>query len=84
MPGTDFDLADWADLPPLDDADLPAEPPPVREYTGGIMIGSEVSSVLFAEANAMDVGAALCNRGWLRCNRVWSSSPGSEPPISTH
>jgi hypothetical protein len=61
MYGTDFDLADWADLPPLDDADLPAEPPPEREHAGGIMIGSELGSVLFAEPDhPMDLGAAVC------------------------
>ncbi|MDQ2836188.1 MAG: HNH endonuclease [Actinomycetota bacterium] len=60
MLSTDFNLADWAHLPPLDAADLPAEPPPAREYTGGVTIGSELASVLFAEPEGVDLGAAMC------------------------
>jgi hypothetical protein len=59
MPGTDFDLADWAGLPPLDDADLPAEPPPEREYTGGITIGSGLADTAFTSDTLTDLGHAI-------------------------
>lgn len=59
----DFDVSDWDFLPPLDDADLAAVPPPEREFSG-VVIGSELATVLFAEPaepadSATDLGYAV-------------------------
>ena len=56
----DFDVSDWDFLPPLDDAYLATAPPPERD-SSGVMIGSELATVLFAEPadSATDLGFAI-------------------------
>jgi hypothetical protein len=57
----DFDVSEWGCLPPLDDAELAADPPPEREFHGGVLIGSELAAVLYAEPDdpAIDLGRAV-------------------------
>jgi hypothetical protein len=56
----DVDFSGW-DLPPLDDADLPTEPPPPRESIGGVTFGSELVGIQLARAGEVSdvVKAAL-------------------------
>src|SRR5207245_2514926 len=46
------------DLPPLDEACLPSEPPPPREPLGGVTLGAELVGVRFADG-VTDVGARV-------------------------
>jgi hypothetical protein len=45
---------------PLDDADLATAPPPERDFSG-VVIGSELAAILFAEPgdSATDLGSAV-------------------------
>jgi hypothetical protein len=56
----DFEVSDWEFLPPLDEADLATAPPPEREFSG-VVIGSQLASVLFTEPaeSATDLGYAV-------------------------
>lgn len=56
----DFNAGDWEFLPLLNDADLPIAPPPGREFPG-VVIGSELAAVLFAELDdpPTDLGFAV-------------------------
>jgi hypothetical protein len=56
----DVDFSGW-DLPPLDDVDLPTEPPPPRESIGGVTFGSELVGIQLARAGEVSdvVKAAL-------------------------
>jgi len=58
--GADFEVSDWEFLPPLDDADLATAPPPERDFSG-VVIGSELATILFADAggSAADLGYAV-------------------------
>jgi hypothetical protein len=61
MSQPDFDASEWDLLPPLDEAELAADPPPERELSGGVMIGSELAAVLYPEpaGSATDLGRAV-------------------------
>ena len=56
----DVDFSGW-DLPPLDDADLPTEPPAERPPSSGVTFGSDLVGLQFASAGAVSdvVEAAL-------------------------
>jgi hypothetical protein len=62
MFGPDFDASAWDFLPPLDDAELAADPPPEPEFSGGAMIGSELAGARYpaAAGSATDLGRAVC------------------------
>lgn len=57
----DFDASEWDLLPPLDDAELADAPPPEREFSSGVLIGSELAAVLHAESAdpPTDLGRAM-------------------------
>src|SRR5689334_22286261 len=61
MISPDFDASEWEFLPPLDDAGLPAVPPPERSEFCGVMVGSELAAVLFSDRadSASDLGIAV-------------------------
>lgn len=60
MTRADFDASDWEFLPPLNDADLPVAPP-LEQGFSGVVIGSELATVLFAEPtdSAIDLACAV-------------------------
>ena len=49
MFSVDFDASEWDCLPPLNDAELAADPPPEREFSSGVLVGSELAALLYAE-----------------------------------
>ena len=48
----DVDFSGW-ELPPLED-DPDREPPPEREYSGGVWIGSDLAGLRHAGTGVMD------------------------------
>src|SRR3989442_7679850 len=55
----DVDFSGW-ELPPLQD-DPDREPPPEREYRGGVWIGSDLTGLRQARTGGMDLGEFVCN-----------------------
>src|SRR5437016_825361 len=55
----DVDFSGW-ELPPLED-DPDREPPPEREYRGGVWIGSDLTGLQHADTGVMDLGEFVCN-----------------------
>jgi hypothetical protein len=55
----DVDFSAW-ELPPLED-DPDREPPPEREYRGGVSIGSDLVGLQHAGSGALDLGEYVCN-----------------------
>src|SRR5438477_4168245 len=55
----DVDFSGW-ELPPLED-DPDREPPPEREYSGGVWIGSDLVGLRHAGTGALDLGEFVCN-----------------------
>jgi len=55
----DVDFSGW-ELPPLED-DPDREPPPEREYSGGVWIGSDLTGLRHAGTGVMDLGEFVCN-----------------------
>src|SRR5437870_5932587 len=55
----DVDFSGW-ELPPLQD-DPGREPPPEREYRGGVWIGSDLAGLRHAGTGALDLGEYVCN-----------------------
>src|SRR2546430_7949012 len=55
----DVDFSGW-ELPPLED-DPDREPPPEREYSGGVWIGSDLAGLRHAGTGVMDLGEFVCN-----------------------
>src|SRR5437870_7533982 len=55
----DVDFSGW-ELPPLED-DPDREPPPEREYSGGVWIGSDLTGLQQAGSEVMDLGEFVCN-----------------------
>jgi len=57
--GEDVDFSGW-ELPPLED-DPDREPPPEREYRGGVSIGSDLVGLRHAGTGVLDLGEYVCN-----------------------
>src|SRR5436309_2836444 len=55
----DADFSGW-ELPPLED-DAGREPPPEREYSGGVWIGSDLTGLRQAGSGVLDLGEFVCN-----------------------
>jgi hypothetical protein len=55
----DVDFCGW-ELPPLED-DPDQEPPPEREYRGGVSIGSDLVGLRHAGTGVLDLGEYVCN-----------------------
>src|SRR5213080_3268369 len=55
----DVDFSGW-ELPPLED-DPDREPPPEREYSGGVWIGSDLAGLRHAGSGVLDLGEYVCN-----------------------
>ena len=55
----DVDFSGW-ELPPLED-DPDREPPPEREYSGGVWIGSDLTGLRHADSGVMDLGEFVGN-----------------------
>ena len=55
----DEDFSGW-DLPPLD-YDPDREPPPEREYRGGVWIGSGLAGLQHAGTAVLDLGEYVCS-----------------------
>jgi hypothetical protein len=55
----DVDFSGW-ELPPLQD-DPDREPPPERDYRGGVWIGSDLAGVRHAGTGVLDLGEYVCN-----------------------
>src|SRR5438876_638355 len=55
----DVDFSGW-ELPPLQD-DPDREPPPEREYFGGVWIGSDLTGLRHAGTGVLDLGEFVCN-----------------------
>jgi hypothetical protein len=56
----DVDFAGW-DLPPLDDADLPTEPPAERPVSSGVTFGSDLVGLRMARGEVLDLGDYVVN-----------------------
>jgi hypothetical protein len=56
----DVDFAGW-DLPPLDDADLPTEPPAERPPSSGVTFGSDLVGLRMARGEVLDLGDYVVN-----------------------
>src|SRR6266571_3838075 len=55
----DVDFSGW-ELPPLED-DPDQQPPPEREYRGGVSIGSDLVGLRHAGGGVLDLGEFVCN-----------------------
>jgi hypothetical protein len=55
----DVDFSGW-ELPPLED-DPDREPPPEREFRGGVWIGSDLAGLQHAGSGVLDLGEYVCN-----------------------
>ena len=55
----DVDFSGW-ELPPLQD-DPDREPPPEREYSGGVWIGSDLAGLRHAGSGVLDLGEFVCS-----------------------
>src|SRR5437879_10835608 len=64
----DVDFAGW-ELPPLQD-DPDREPPPEREYRGGVWVGSDLAGLRHAGTGVLDLGSSFATAS-LRCGPPW-------------
>jgi hypothetical protein len=55
----DVDFSGW-ELPPLQD-DPDRQPPPEREYRGGVWIGSDLARLQHAGSGVLDLGEYVCS-----------------------